>query len=221
VIALKATAYMSQGDLDNAGRLLDALPLQLDNETILDTQIGYLIYRRNYKAAIAAIKAAMAAPNFVLAGWTSRYYWLLGWSQRWAGDKAAATATFLEGRRKLDALRATWTDNGYLSSSMALINAGLGDSAAALREAEASLVSNGKDQYARPQFVEHLAQTKALIGRKDDAIGMLATGLKSRDGTTDIGDLRYSPFWDSLRDDPRFQALLTAPAADSMGVAHE
>jgi len=207
VITSKAATWMAEGNLDAAGQLLEPLPLQLDDATLLSTQMNYLLYRRRFDAVIKGLGAAMAAPDFVLDGWTSAYYPTLGWAQRRAGDGKAAQKTFAEGKRRLEALRASWNDNGYLASNLALINAGLGDADAAQREAEQSIRIGGDDQYTLVNFRDVRAAVQALAGQKDRAL----TSLEAEAKTTipiSVGDLRWSPNWDSLRDEPRFRQLL-------------
>jgi hypothetical protein len=50
----------------------------------------------------------------------------------------------------------------------------------------------------------------AELGEVDAAIAAVAYLLQVPGGIYP-GDLRYSPFWDPLRNDPRFEALLKNP----------
>jgi TolB-like protein/Flp pilus assembly protein TadD len=207
VIIGKAGTWMAEGNLDAAGQLLEPLPLQLDDATLLDAQMNYLLYRGHFDAVSKGLTEAMAATDFVLDGWTASYYPTLGWAQRRAGDEKAAQKTFAEGKRRLEALRASWHDNGYLASNLALINAGLGDADAAEREAEQSVQLGGDDQYTLVGLRQARANAQALAGRKDHALTSLEAEVKSPIPFT-VGDLRWSPNWDSLRDEPRFRQLL-------------
>ena len=54
---------------------------------------------------------------------------------------------------------------------------------------------------------EELARVYARLGETEDAIDMLET-LLSQPGELSAALLRLDPEWDSLRDDPRFQALV-------------
>jgi hypothetical protein len=47
----------------------------------------------------------------------------------------------------------------------------------------------------------------ALAGRKDHALASLEAVMKEPIPVS-AGDLRWSPYWDKLRDDPRFKKLL-------------
>jgi len=181
--------------------------LQLDDATLLGAQMNYLLYRGRFDDVIKGLTTAMAATDFVLDGWTASYYPTLGWAQRRAGDEEAAQKTFAEGKRRLEALRESWNDNGYLASNLALINAGLGDADAAEREAEQSVQLGGNDQYTLAGLLQGRANAQALAGHKDQALTSLEAEVKSPIPIT-VGDLRWSPNWDNLRDEPRFKQLL-------------
>jgi TolB-like protein/Flp pilus assembly protein TadD len=203
----KGSTYMSEANLEAAGKLIEPLPPQLDDATALGFQVNYLTYRRNYSAIVKTMQAAMSQPGFELNGWTSNFYPTLGWAQRRAGDEVAARATFTEGREKLESLRASRSDNGYLATNLALIEAGLGNPDAAQREAERGVELPGKDQYTAANAKETCAVVPALCGRNDQALTALEALAKEPIGP-DLGDLRYSPWWDNLRGDPRFQKLI-------------
>jgi TolB-like protein/Flp pilus assembly protein TadD len=210
---LKAITYLSEGNLDAAGRLLDPMPLQVADFFDLTPQVQLRDYRRDFGGAASALQAALSAPDFTLSGLTSPYYPMLAWNQRWAGDENAAQATFKEGRDKLRALRERWGDNGYIAASLALVEAGLGNVEAAEREGRLGVELAGKDQYLRAsnQLVA-LAQALALSGQRDTGFAVLHELVANPVGES-AADLRLSPFWDKLRDDPRFAALLAQAQA--------
>ncbi len=210
--ALKAATYLNEGILDAAGSLLDPMPLQLDDLYDLQTQVQLRDYRRDFRGGVDAFQAALSAPDFKLSGLTSAYYPMLAWHQRWAGDEKAAQATFKDGSEKLQALRERLGDNGYIAASMALIEAGLGDAQAAEREARLGIERVGRDQYNREPQLVILAQAMALCGQRDKAFTTLHDIVDDPNGLS-AADLRLSPFWDKLRDDPRFSKLLAQAQA--------
>jgi tetratricopeptide (TPR) repeat protein len=209
---LKALTYLYEGNLDVAGALLDPMPLQLADYFKLQTQVQLRDYRRDFHAGASAIQALLSAPDFALDGLTAQCYPLLAWNQRWAGDENAAQATFREARDKLRALRERLGDNGYIASSLALIEAGLGDAQAAEREGRLGVELPGKDQFNRAGQLTILAQALALSDRRDAAFAVLHELVANPVGES-AADLRLSPFWDKLRDDPRFAALLAQAQA--------
>jgi TolB-like protein/Tfp pilus assembly protein PilF len=207
LIVQKAQFWMAEGDLDSAGRLLDLLPVNADDVFATQTQVNYLFYRRNYPAVTRLLQGVLSAPHFVLNGWNSIYYPWLGWAQRMGGDEKAAQATFAEGRRRIEALNATTSDNGYLASNLALIDAGLGDSDGAEREGRLAVQLAGNDQYNASGLMESLAEVQALSGRKEQALSTLAK-LANDPVPVLYGNLKLSPYWDGLRSDARFVKLL-------------
>jgi hypothetical protein len=182
------------------------VPLQTNDPASLQAQMDYLLYRRRFGEIVTALTQVTTAPDFVVDGWTGAYFPRLGWAQRWSGDEAAARATFADGQRKLTALRTTWDDNGYLSSNLALIAAGLGDAAAVEREGGHSLELIGGDKYIGSNLLYGFAAAQALVGRKEQALATLEQAQLSP--RLQYGDLRYSPQWDSVREEPRFKQLL-------------
>ena len=203
----EALGYMYEGNLDAAGRLLDPMPLQLDDFYSLSAQAQLRQYRHDFSGVIAAYQAALAAPGFTLDGLNSQFYPQLAWHQRWTGDESAALATFKEGRQKLRALRERWGDNGYIAGSLSLIEAGLGDARAAEREARQGVELAGKDRFNRASQLLILAEALALCGASDAAFAALHDVIADPAGLS-VADLRLSPMWDKLRGDPRFAAVL-------------
>jgi len=207
VLIFKASSWLAEGNLDAAGQLLEPLTLQLGDAPALNIQVSYLLYRRRFGEVIKALTAAMTASNFELDGWTGSYYPTLGWAQRWAGEEKSAQKTFAEGKQELEALRETRNDNGYLTSSLAQIEAGLGDAEAAEREADHSLQLGGDDHYHRANMRYNRVIAQALAGRKEHALASLEEEMKQPIPVA-AGDLRWSPYWDKVRNDTRFQKLL-------------
>ncbi len=212
LISQKAGSYLDEGDIESAGRLLDSQPLDIESGWMMSVKLSLATVRRDFSTVIAGYRAALAAPDFELDGGTLDYYPLLGWSQRWQGDEKAATATFKEGLARIADLRERLGGDSILQASLAMIEAGLGDSEAARRDARLAVESAGNDQIA--SFATRDAQTSilALAGLRDEALDAL--GALADDPTAqNLADLRLSPIWDGYRDDPRFkQALAKAEA---------
>ena len=205
---MKALSYLAEGDAEKAGQLLDALPPQLNDVSAFGFQIDYRHVRQDWSWIVDAISAALNAPGFELNGWVSWWYAELGWAQRWSGDEAGAQQTFEQGREKLNSLRARSGDNGYVAAGLAVIEAGLGNCDAALREAQAAVDAAGEDHYKQAGLVAVLASTQALCGRKEEALATLRQIAREPVSFIRLAHLRAAPEWNSLRDDPRFQKLV-------------
>ncbi len=100
--------------------------------------------------------------------------------------------------------------NVDMRKSLSGIYARLGQADAAIREGRMAVDLTAKDRFDGPQAEENLARVYARLGRADDAVDLLEKLLRMsyKDAVTVTG-LRLNEVWDPIRDDPRFQALLT------------
>jgi serine/threonine protein kinase/Flp pilus assembly protein TadD len=100
--------------------------------------------------------------------------------------------------------------NADLRQWLSGIYARLGQADAAIREGRMAVDLTAKDRFAGPRAEENLAHVYARLGRADDAVDLLEELLRTsyKDAVTVTG-LRLASRWDPIRDDPRFQALLT------------
>jgi hypothetical protein len=64
-----------------------------------------------------------------------------------------------------------------------------------------------KDAFEGPQITEALAQIYAIFGDAGSAVPIL-DGLLQRPSQVTVAVLKLNPIWDSIRNDPRFQALI-------------
>ena len=226
LIAQKASAYQAEGDLDAAGKLLDTIPLQPEQTDIFLTQLHQFYYRRRFDLATAALKSALAnyqpsLGHYYLAAW----YGSLSFVQRWTGDHAAERATSALWLVQMKILRKSGGDDAGLAIYFARAYAGLGDKANALREAKLAVKNNVNDATALPSAEIALAEVETHLGNDDAAIATLPHLLEIPGGLT-VAELKLDPFWDPLRHDPRFQALLkkyanAAPAPASTAVTEQ
>jgi tetratricopeptide (TPR) repeat protein len=147
-------------------------------------------------------------------------FWL-GWAQEVAGDHAAAQESWRQARSELEPFLKDQPENLSLIGDLALTNMGLGDKAAALALSELAIaaVPIEKDALDGPIPVEILGRVAARMGEHDRAIAALQKLLSiPYDGAVAVGIpltpalLRLDPMFDPLRNDPRFQKLVAAPA---------
>ena len=211
LVAAKAETWLAEGNLAQAGHLLDSVTLQPADDAFM-VQITRLLYQREYAAAITAFQQALAQPEASLGPYRMDYLVGLGMAQRWAGPPADAHATFTQALALAQKDRQNAADDSHLAQILALAHAGLDDKPAALREAQRALDLTAGDALLRPGMEALLAQIHAQFGDVDTAIAALPHLLAEPYGLT-IADLRLSPLWDPLRQDPRFTALSRAPAA--------
>jgi hypothetical protein len=108
-------------------------------------------------------------------------------------------------------------DNPRLISGLASATAGSGDKEGAVHLQEQALekVATANDLFERPVYEQGLALLQARFGDKDRAITAVTRLLSTNGATITPAILRLDPNWNSLRDDPRFQALTVDPSASA------
>ena len=76
----------------------------------------------------------------------------------------------------------------------------------ALKQAQQALKDYETDAIGKAQTEVAIAQVQAQLGDREAAITALPHLLEVPAGIT-TADLKFNPFWDPLRNDPRFQKL--------------
>jgi tetratricopeptide (TPR) repeat protein len=163
-----------------------------------------LAFERRFEEDISLIKNS-ALSTYRDDGRTSSY---LGWVQIWANHKEEARATF---EHAINLFKPTPdavvpVDSRAFPCYLALAYAGLGEKEKALDQARRAVTSYKDDSLSRPTAEQILAQIQAYFGDTDSAIAALPHLLEVPEGITPAL-LRFDPFWDPLRKDPRFQKL--------------
>jgi serine/threonine-protein kinase len=140
----------------------------------------------------------------------------LGWAQEVAGDYAAAQESWHQARSELEPFLKEQPENYRLIGDLALTNMGLGHKAAALALSERAIavIPIEKDALSGPQPIEILARVAARIGEPDRAIAALQKvlsipGVGAMTAPLTPALLRLDPMFDPLRNDPRFQKLVS------------
>ena len=202
------------GDPAAAQALLDRIPLDF-TPTDEIIAIRYLTALFGRDAAVVGRVMATTPANFVEDVYDGKppESWTDGALARWRGDESAAHTAFAARRRRLDAEASEGEQGADHWASAALCDAGLGQKEQAVREARqaAALVPIAKDATASPVYTKTLALVFAWNGDKDQAIEQLGLSARLPAGIT-YGELRCSPYWDALRGDPRYEAIMTSLA---------
>jgi TolB-like protein/Tfp pilus assembly protein PilF len=136
-------------------------------------------------------------------------YFYLG-NQRGVDEACGRALLVLEEKTRGD------PDNLWFRESLGMTYAYLGRKAEAIREAESAavLMPVQEDAIEGPRILERVARIYAFLGEPDEAIERIEyllsipSFLSVVDGRLTGSDFPIHPFWDPLRDHPRFQALL-------------
>jgi TolB-like protein/class 3 adenylate cyclase/Tfp pilus assembly protein PilF len=208
-------AIAEKGDFSVAEKAFEAVKsIPMTNQQKLKTAGGraeVFLLERKYREGL---QEAESLPDDLLApihpaALSSKYY-LIGFARKALQDEAGARAAFLKAKDLLEAQLKASPDAADMHIRLAKVLAYLGEKDAALAEAQrgTELQPESKDAFGGPEITEGVAQVHAILGDNGRAIEIL-DGLLSRPSAVTVQVLKVNPIWDSLRNDPRFQALLT------------
>jgi serine/threonine-protein kinase len=132
-----------------------------------------------------------------------------------AKDDAKARSAFTAARAEQEKVAQAQPDYGPAICVLGLIDAALGRKEEALREGRRAveLLPVEKDAINGPLMIEYLAMIAAWIGDKGLACEELAIASRLPHADS-YGELKLLPFWDPLRDDPRFEKIVSSLAPE-------
>ncbi len=206
-LTYQAYTYQAEGRLPEAAAVVDSMPLAGMDAGLLVARIYQRLLERNYKAAIAEVEPALKQPEDTLNGFGPQLQALLGRAQRWSGDEAAAVATFRRLRADT-APHASKVDDSFVPVTLAIAQAYLGESGAAVQQAQRALVLYANDANIGPNAEAGLAEVLLVTGDRDGAIVRLRALLSEPTSIITPPLLRLDPTWDALHGDLRFESLL-------------
>jgi len=209
----QASTYQAEGRLHEAAAVVDSMPLAGMDAGLLVARIYQRLLERNYKAAIAEVDPALKQPEDTLNGFGPQLRALLGRAQHWSGDEAAAKLTF--GRLRADtAPLASKVDDSFVPVTLAIAQAYLGESGAAVQQAQRALTLYANDANIGPNAEAGLAEVLLVTGDRDGAIVHLRALLNEATSVVTPALLRLDPTWDVLHGDPQFESLQKEPNAN-------
>jgi TolB-like protein/Flp pilus assembly protein TadD/tRNA A-37 threonylcarbamoyl transferase component Bud32 len=140
--------------------------------------------------------------------------WCRGLVARLRGDEPAARAAFASARRELEQILRDQPDYAAALCAIGVVDAALGNKEDAIRESHRAieLIPVSKNAIDGARLIQYLAVIYAWTGNKDAAIERLTEAVKLPGSHVTYGDLRLNPFWDPLRGDPRFEAIIASLA---------
>jgi TolB-like protein/Flp pilus assembly protein TadD len=172
-------------------------------------RLSVLMLQRKFQEAIPAAekiedKAISGKPELVC-----QKYGFLGLARRYLHDEDGAGRALLNAKEFAQKLVAQSPDNAARRMQLAQIMALLGEKDSAIAEAlhAQQLLPESVDAFEGPQITQNLAETYAICGDATRAIEIL-DGLFKRPSAITTHILKLQLFWDPIRNDPRFQALI-------------
>jgi serine/threonine-protein kinase len=170
---------------------------------------------------ISRLKEVLGNPDPALGYHNGELRFWLGWAQEVTSDHVGARESWQHARTELEPFLKEQPENFALIGYLALVNMELGDKVAALALAERAIAVNPiqKDALTGLNPVEILARVAARFGERDRTIAglqkllsmpyqsPLATGVPLTRAL-----LRLDPMFDPLRNDPRFEKIVSSLA---------
>jgi TolB-like protein/class 3 adenylate cyclase/Tfp pilus assembly protein PilF len=177
---------------------------------------GWLICALAERDAVAAKNAVIAAgtnPPFTDEAVNFSRPFVEGVIARMTKHENKARSAFTAARTEQEKIIQAQPNYGPPLCVLGLIDAALGRKEEALREGRRAieLLPVEKDPINGIAMVKYLAMIAAWVGEKDLACEQLAVAIRAPSRLT-YGQLKLLPFWDSLRDDPRFEKIVASLA---------
>ena len=192
------------GDLEEGRRILEQMPGTSETGTVFGW-LDLLFLERDYDGILTRMELIDSPIPYIQ---TARQM-IMSVAKSLRDGPEAARDDLETTRNQLGALLESAPSNADLHQWMTTVLAFLDENDAAINEAKLAVDLTAKDLFAGPSAVENLARTYAWVGRTDEALELIERLLGSAyDGALTIPSLQLDPAWDTLRDDPRFQALI-------------
>jgi serine/threonine protein kinase/tetratricopeptide (TPR) repeat protein len=202
---LRTEALLSQGRIDEARTVIESSP---EDPARFDELIWVALYGRDFARASQILEAVAPTEkeSFNAAFFDAAI-------ARAQGDVSKMRSAFQLARERVLVKLGERPNDPELISELALADAGLGRKASALQEARKAveLCPMSHDAVDGATYGTALAMVYAWIGERDAAMAELEKAVKLPRGPT-WGELRFSPLWDDVRTDTRFDSLLTQAA---------
>jgi serine/threonine protein kinase/Tfp pilus assembly protein PilF len=215
VMALKASMYQAEGNLQEAAKSLAHVNTQTNSDVAVRIKLTQLRFERNPEA-IEWVQSRQAQLPFTAGIERGSKQVGVALAHHVAGDTALARADAEQARDMLESLKKDQPENAFVAAALAVAYAILEEKDSALNEAQRAitLVPSNKDRLSGPGFEENLALVEMIIGENSRAISTLTRLLQTPYGGWLYSPppitpalLRLDPLWDVLRADPAFQKL--------------
>jgi TolB-like protein/predicted Zn-dependent protease len=205
------TAEKGTFDIGERGiQLLGTKPMDEDTKMHFKIALAQArLTQRRYSEALQAVQSltdeALAKDPEGLMG----KYGTIGVAKKMLGDEAGAQEAFLKTKGYAEKYVADAPNEAKRHSHLAECLAYLGEKEAAIAEAKrgTELLPESVDAFEGPLGTQTLAEIYLIVGEYDKALEVI-DGLLTRPTQVTVVQLKMSPLWDPVRQDPRFVAML-------------
>ena len=202
---------LNEGRKDEAERVIRELIARAGPTMAAEWLVygGYYWFSRIFSDLMRDLIERTELATYPDAPWL--YYNALGFIHQQEGRDQDATAYWDSSRVVLEKLTATDSARAGHFRQLGLVYAALGRNADAMQAFERRVALTPavrlEDPMEAPEHVWDRAQLHVLASEPDSAIKLIGEVL-AVPARRAVGLLRLDPIWDSLREHPRFQALL-------------
>ncbi|MEO7724685.1 MAG: tetratricopeptide repeat protein, partial [Chthoniobacterales bacterium] len=210
--------FMWKGDAGGLTRWLAGIPAGLDPEGIVTcARWEGAMLKRDFAGAAEILAKSATAEFSYLTGALQPKSFLLGMTALARNDQAGAAKSFAAAAPEFEKAAQEAADAADRHANLGLICAFMGRKADAIREGKLAvqLKPEAKDANDGAVMLCYLALIYARVGEPDQAIRLIERLLKTP-GAVDsvnysitLNDLRHRWEWDLLRNDPRFEKIVT------------
>ena len=210
-------AIEERGDLSVAEKglaALESLPASDIKDSIAIGRVNILLFQRKF-AEVARVADSIHDETVAsYSGALCSKYSMIGVARKAVGNAAGAREAFLKAKSFAEVEVKQSPDDAPAHARLAEALAWFGEKDAALLEIDRAqqLLPESKDAFGGPEITESAAEIHAVLGDTAGAVSIL-DGLLSRPSSVTVPVLKMNPMWDSIRDDPRFKALIDKHSA--------
>lgn len=202
---LRTEALLGTGRIDEARTVIESSP---EDAARLYELIWVELFAKDFARASQLVEAVAPTEK---ESFDAAFF--DGVTARAKGDVSRTRSAFQRARDWALVKLGERPNDPELISDLSVADAGLGRKASAVQEARKAveLCPMSHDAVDGPNYEIALAMVYAWIGERDAAMAELEKVVKLPRGPT-WGELRFSPLWNDVRTDTRFDSLLTQAA---------
>src|SRR6476660_219771 len=181
LMALKASIYQAEGNLQEAAKLLVLVTAQTNSDVAIRIKLAQWRLERNYTEATQWVQGRQDRLRLFFGIDKGSKQLGNALVHRVAGDTAQAKAFAEQARNTIEPLKKEQPDNAFVAAALAVAYAMLDEKDSALTEAQRAiaLLPSNEDRLSGPAFEENLALVEMIVGENTRAIATLTRLLQT------------------------------------------